>query len=99
MTDAFEIMVHSNIQIKVFDIKTFSRQKIAFHSFRTLRWHPSHYGSHAGIRIARKHIGWYSKGLPGSAEFRAEIMTGTNEKDVISMIKSFYEPLIELKAA
>jgi len=59
----------------------------------------SHYGSHAGIRIARKHIGWYSKGLPGSAEFRAEIMTGTNEKDVISMIKSFYEPLIELKAA
>ena len=59
----------------------------------------SHYGSHAGIRIARKHIGWYSRGLPGSAEFRAEIMTGTNEKNVISMIKSFYEPLIELKAA
>jgi len=59
----------------------------------------SHYGSHAGIRIARKHIGWYSKGLPGSAEFRADIMSGTNEKNVISMIKKFYEPLIELKAA
>ena len=59
----------------------------------------SHYGSHAGIRIARKHIGWYSKGLPGSAEFRAEVMSGTNEKLVISMIKKFYEPLIELKAA
>jgi tRNA-dihydrouridine synthase B len=59
----------------------------------------SHYGSHAGIRIARKHIGWYSKGLPGSAEFRAEVMSGTNEKLVIAMIKKFYEPLIELKAA
>jgi tRNA-dihydrouridine synthase B len=59
----------------------------------------SHYGSHAGIRIARKHIGWYSKGLPGSAEFRAEIMAGTDEKHVIDMIKKFYDPLIELKAA
>ncbi len=59
----------------------------------------SHYGSHAGIRIARKHIGWYSKGLPGSADFRAEIMAGTDEKSVIDMIKKFYKPLIELKAA
>ena len=30
----------------------------------------SHYGSEVGLRIARKHLGWYSKGLPGSAEFR-----------------------------
>lgn len=58
----------------------------------------SHYGTHAGVRIARKHIGWYSRGLPGSAEFRAEIMSGTNEKNVIAMIKKFYKPLIELKA-
>lgn len=59
----------------------------------------SHYGNHAGIRIARKHIGWYSRGLPGSAEFRSEIMSETNEKYVIAMIKKFYKPLIELKAA
>lgn len=59
----------------------------------------SHYGVHAGIRIARKHIGWYSKGLPGSAEFRAEVMAGTDEKRVVEMIKEFYQPLIELKAA
>src|SRR5262249_45413313 len=31
----------------------------------------SHYGVASGLRIARKHVGWYSKGLPGSAEFRA----------------------------
>lgn len=59
----------------------------------------SHYGVHAGIRIARKHIGWYSKGLPGSAEFRADVMAGTDENRVIEMIKEFYQPLIELKAA
>ena len=32
-----------------------------------------HYGSEIGSRIARKHVAWYSKGLPGSAEFRAAV--------------------------
>jgi tRNA-dihydrouridine synthase B len=59
----------------------------------------SHYGIYAGIRIARKHIGWYSKGLHGSAEFRAEVMAATDENRVIDLIKRFYVPLIELKAA
>ena len=27
----------------------------------------------SAARIARKHLGWYSKGLPGSAEFRAAV--------------------------
>ena len=26
-----------------------------------------------GVNIARKHIGWYTKGLPGSAEFRNRV--------------------------
>jgi tRNA-dihydrouridine synthase B len=28
------------------------------------------YGADGGVRIARKHIGWYTSGLHGSAEFR-----------------------------
>ncbi len=32
-----------------------------------------HYGYEAGIRIARKHLGWYSKGLRGGADFRAAV--------------------------
>jgi len=28
------------------------------------------YGEHAGLRVARKHISWYTKGLAGSAQFR-----------------------------
>jgi len=28
------------------------------------------YGEHTGVRIARKHISWYTKGLAGSAAFR-----------------------------
>ncbi|MGE3969420.1 MAG: tRNA dihydrouridine synthase DusB, partial [Dongiaceae bacterium] len=32
-----------------------------------------HYGVSAGVKIARKHLGWYSKGLHGSAEFRTQV--------------------------
>ena len=28
------------------------------------------YGEHTGVRVARKHISWYTKGLAGSATFR-----------------------------
>jgi tRNA-dihydrouridine synthase B len=33
--------------------------------------HYSLYGSFTGVRSARKHIGWYTKGLPGAENFRA----------------------------
>jgi len=54
-----------------------------------------HYGSGTGSRIARKHIGWYSKGLPGSAEFRASINRIDDVNRVKSMIVEFYAPLAE----
>jgi tRNA-dihydrouridine synthase B len=31
------------------------------------------YGEHTGLRVARKHISWYTKGLSGSAHFRHEM--------------------------
>src|ERR1700733_430481 len=34
----------------------------------------SHFGDDAGLRLARKHVSWYSRGMPGSAEFRAGVM-------------------------
>jgi tRNA-dihydrouridine synthase B len=58
-----------------------------------------HYGTAAGSRIARKHVAWYSKGLPGSAEFRGAINQTDDTDRVKSMIRDFYEPLIERLAA
>ena len=58
-----------------------------------------HYGSEAGMRIARKHIGWYSKGLPASGEFRAAINRIANPAAVIEAIRAFYGPLVERLAA
>ena len=59
----------------------------------------SHYGSAVGTRIARKHIGWYSKGLAGSAEFRAAINRTMEAACVRQLICSFYEPLVARPAA
>ena len=55
----------------------------------------SHYGTAVGLRIARKHLGWYSKGLPGSAEFRAAVNRTEEVPQVKALLRAFYEPLIE----
>ena len=57
-----------------------------------------HYGTHAGLRIARKHIGWYSKGLPQSGEFRAAVNNVDSPERVRELINGFFQPLLE-KAA
>jgi tRNA-dihydrouridine synthase B len=58
-----------------------------------------HYGIAVGVKIARKHIGWYSKGLPGSAEFRAAVNQTADPAAVRDLIRGFYEPLVEREAA
>jgi nifR3 family TIM-barrel protein len=55
----------------------------------------THYGEGPGLRLARKHVAWYSRGLPGSAEFRAQINQLDCVDDVLARIDSFYDPLIE----
>jgi tRNA-dihydrouridine synthase B len=55
----------------------------------------SHFGTDAGLRLARKHVAWYSRGLPGSAEFRAGVMRLTEVAKVLALIDAFYDPLIE----
>ena len=59
----------------------------------------SHYGGEVGLRIARKHLAWYSKGLPGSAEFRAAVNQAGEVSRVKALLHAFYEPLIEREAA
>jgi tRNA-dihydrouridine synthase B len=58
-----------------------------------------HYGTAVGVRIARKHVAWYSKGLPGSAEFRAAVNRSDDVAQVKALIRAFYTPLIERQAA
>ncbi len=59
----------------------------------------SHYGTEVGVRIARKHVAWYSKGLPGSAEFRAAVNQTADPQSVKALIHAFYDPLLARQAA
>ena len=54
----------------------------------------SQFGAGPGVRLARKHLSWYSRGLPGSAEFRATMNRLADAESVISLIDRFYDPLI-----
>jgi len=55
----------------------------------------AHYGTDAGLKIARKHVAWYSKGLPGSAEYRATINTIEKPEGVKQHILDFYRGLLD----
>ena len=57
------------------------------------------YGTHTGVNLARKHIGWYTKGLPGSAELRNQVNQQDNPATVIAMLREFYGPWLEREAA
>ncbi len=48
------------------------------------------YGEYSGVRIARKHISWYTKGLVGSASFRQSMnQLQTTEQQVVETNKFF----------
>ena len=57
------------------------------------------YGTHTGVNLARKHIGWYTKGLPGSAELRNQVNQQDDPEVVKRMLTDFYSPWLERAAA
>jgi tRNA-dihydrouridine synthase B len=57
------------------------------------------YGDYKGVRIARKHIGWYLAGLPGGAEIRHE-MIGLEEAGAqLAALDRYFARLIDGEAA
>jgi len=57
------------------------------------------YGRVTGVNLARKHIGWYTKGLPGSAEFRNRVNFIDDPDQVTAMLREFYAPWLARSAA
>ncbi|MEK7839925.1 MAG: tRNA-dihydrouridine synthase, partial [Pseudomonadota bacterium] len=49
------------------------------------------YGELLGARVARKHIGWYSKGLRGGAVFRHEINRVDNAREQRARVRDFFD--------
>jgi len=57
------------------------------------------YGRQTGVNLARKHIGWYTKGLTGSAEFRNRVNTQDDPAVVVEMLREYYSPWLSRAAA
>ncbi len=57
------------------------------------------YGSHTGVNLARKHIGWYTQGLHGSADFRNAFNKVADPVAAQAMLRDFYAPYLSRAAA
>jgi tRNA-dihydrouridine synthase B len=57
------------------------------------------YGREGGVRMARKHLGWYTRGLPGSASFRNMVNFVEDAEAVKAHLREFYAPFVQKLAA
>jgi len=53
----------------------------------------SFYGEHTGVRVARKHISWYTKGLAGSAAFRSAMNQLQTCGEQLAAVNEFFGEL------
>lgn len=52
-----------------------------------------HYGEYLGVRMARKHLGWYSRGLHNSADFRVRVNQQETSSGLKDLVCEFYSIL------
>jgi tRNA-dihydrouridine synthase B len=53
------------------------------------------YGVDTGVKIARKHISWYTKGLAGSASFRHAMNQLPNIEEQLAAVNRFFDQLAQ----
>uniref|UniRef100_UPI002FC68999 tRNA dihydrouridine synthase DusB n=1 Tax=Aromatoleum sp. TaxID=2307007 RepID=UPI002FC68999 len=56
------------------------------------------YGEETGVKIARKHISWYTKGLVGSAAFRRAMNQLSDVREQLDAVEEFFGRLAEQDA-
>ena len=59
----------------------------------------SFYGNKVGVPMGRKHLAWYTRGLPGSSEFRRSINTLTDAECVCKLIHEYFNALGDVRSS
>ena len=54
----------------------------------------AHYGEQAGVRIARKHLGWYAKDRPENLAFRAVVNRAETAEAQIALTRGYFDALV-----
>jgi tRNA-dihydrouridine synthase B len=49
------------------------------------------YGPEAGVRIARKHIGWYCRERPQELAFRQSVMQVESAEGQLARVREFFD--------
>jgi tRNA-dihydrouridine synthase B len=57
----------------------------------------SFYGEYTGVRVARKHISWYSKGYRGGAVFRNSVNRMDTAEQQYEIVRQFFDRQIEIE--
>ena len=58
--------------------------------------HYAFYGEFTGVRTARKHIGWYTRGLPGANAFRHRMNTLDTTREQLLAVNEFFDAQLAL---
>jgi tRNA-dihydrouridine synthase B len=51
------------------------------------------YGEHMGVRIARKHLGWYSQAHPGAGAFRSRVNRAESAAEQLRLTREHFDEL------
>ena len=57
-----------------------------------------HHGIYSGVRMARKHLAWYVKNLPGAAAVRNDLVKMDDPAQVMATIRDYYARMIDEQA-
>ena len=57
------------------------------------------YGPSAGVRIARKHIGWYCRERPHAQAFRQSVMQVESAEGQLARVREYFDVLGQAGAA
>ncbi len=55
--------------------------------------HHAFYGEETGVRIARKHLGWYTAALTGGDAFRRTMVTATSAAEQVRLVRRYFDAL------
>ena len=53
------------------------------------------YGDVAGVRVARKHIGWYAKDRPGAEAFWAKVVKLDAAAEQLALVRDYFDELAQ----
>ena len=65
--------------------------------FAHLRQLHASYGEEAGVRVARKHIGWYLDGRPGAGETRGKLMRARTADEQFGLLDRYFDRAFEAR--